>query len=134
MSKVYIALTQGRVTPDEAIIDAPIGRSSVNRQRMAVVERGRDAVTRYRVLERYAAHTLVEVRPSTGRTHQIRVHFASLGYPLAGDATYGKADSRLDRHFLHASTLGFAHPADGEYREFASPLADELAEFLEVIE
>ena len=133
MSKAYIALTHGSLTPAEAIIDAPIGRSSVNRQRMAVVERGREAVTRYRVLQRYAAHTLVEVRPTTGRTHQIRVHFASLGFSLAGDATYGRSDGRLDRHFLHATALGFAHPADGEYREFASPLPSELVAYLELL-
>ena len=129
-TKVYVALTHGSVTPAEAIIDAPIGRSNANRQRMAVTERGREAVTRYRTLRHYPTHTLVEVRPTTGRTHQIRVHFASLGYPLAGDATYGKADRRLNRHFLHATTLGFAHPADGEYREFTAGLPAELEAFL----
>ena len=134
VTKAYIALTQGRVSRREAIIDAPIGRSSVNRKRMAITERGRDAVTRYRVLRRYAAHTLVEVCPTTGRTHQIRVHFASLGHPLVGDATYGKADGRLGRHFLHASTLGFTHPSSGDYCEFASALPTELEAFLRSIE
>lgn len=133
-TKAYIALTHGSVTPAEAIIDAPIGRSNANRQRMAVAERGREAVTRYRVLCHYPAHTLVEIRPTTGRTHQIRVHFASLGYPLVGDSTYGKPDARLSRHFLHASTLGFTHPAGGEYREFSSPLPVELAAFLQSLQ
>ena len=119
--------------PAEAIIDAPIGRSNANRQRMAVAEGGRDAVTRYRVMCHFPAHTLVEVRPTTGRTHQIRVHFASIGYPLVGDSTYGKPNNKLNRHFLHASTLGFVHPSDGEYREFSAPLPLELAAFLEVI-
>ena len=129
-TKVYLALTHGSVTPAEAIIDAPIGRSNANRQRLAVVERGREAITRYRVLRHYPAHTLVEIRPTTGRTHQIRVHFASLGYPLVGDATYGRPDTCLNRHFLHASTLGFTYPTGGEYCEFSSPLPAELAAFL----
>ena len=133
-TKEYIALTHGSVTPAEAIIAAPIGRSNANRQRMAVAEGGRDAVTRYRVMRHFPAHTLVEVRPTTGRTHQIRVHFASIGYPLVGDVTYGKPDSRLNRHFLHASTLGFTHPSTGEYREFTSPLPTELAEYLRSIQ
>ena len=132
--KVYLALTHGSVTPAEAIIDAPIGRSNANRQRMAVVDNGREAITRYRVLRHFQSHSLVEVKLTTGRTHQIRVHFASLGYPLVGDATYGKPDSRLNRQFLHATTLGFTHPADNEYREFSSPLPDELQAYLQYIE
>ena len=133
-AKKYIALTHGSVTPAEAIIDAPIGRSNANRQRMAVAEGGRDSITRYRVMRHLPAHTLVEVSPTTGRTHQIRVHFASIGYPLVGDATYGKPDNRLNRHFLHASTLGFVHPSKGEFQEFASPLPVELAEYLRSIQ
>ena len=132
-TKVYIALTQGSVAPAQAVIDAPIGRSNANRQRMAIMDSGREAITRYRTLRHYRAHTLVEARLLTGRTHQIRVHFASLGYPLVGDATYGKPDGRLGRHFLHAATLGFRHPDGGDYREFNSALPDELAGFLEHI-
>ena len=130
-TKVYTALVHGSVSPDEAIIDAPIGRAHSDRKRMAIVQGGRDATTRYRVMRRFAAHTLVEARPATGRTHQIRVHFASLGYPLVGDATYGKPHPRLNRHFLHASKLGFRHPADNEYREFSAPLPPELQAFLQ---
>ena len=132
-TKVYIALTHGSVAPAEAVIDAPIGRSNANRQRMAIVDGGREAITRYRVMRHYRSHTLVEAHLLTGRTHQIRVHFASLGYPIVGDATYGKADGRLGRQFLHAATLGFRHPDGGEYREFTSALPDELAVFLEGI-
>ena len=132
-TKVYIALTHGSVTPSEAIIDAPIGRSPANRQRMAVVDGGREAITRYRVLRHYPAHSLVEIRPTTGRTHQIRVHFASLGYPLVGDATYGKADNTLNRHFLHATTLGFKHPSSGDYREFGAAMPAELEEYARAV-
>lgn len=130
-TKVYIALVHGSVLPAEAVIEAPIGRANSDRKRMAIVQGGRDATTRYRVTRRFSAHTLVEVRPTTGRTHQIRVHFASLGYPLVGDATYGKPHPRLNRHFLHASVLGFRHPADDEYREFSAPLPSELQAFLQ---
>lgn len=130
-TKAYIALVHGSVSPAEAVIEAPIGRANSDRKRMAIVQGGRDAATRYRVMQRFSAHTLVEVRPTTGRTHQIRVHFASLGYPLVGDATYGKPHPGLNRHFLHASTLGFRHPADDEYREFSAPLPPELQVFLQ---
>ena len=130
-TKVYIALTHGRITPPEAIVDAPIGRSNANRQRMAIVDGGREAITRYRVSRLYPFHTLVEVRPETGRTHQIRVHLASIGYPLVGDSTYGKPEDNLNRHFLHAATLGFTHPTEGKYREFTSELPTELTAFLE---
>ena len=132
-TKVYIALTHGSVTPSEAIIDAPIGRSPANRQRMAVVDDGRDAITRYRVLRHYPAHSLVEIHPTTGRTHQIRVHFASLGYPLVGDATYGEADNTLNRHFLHATTLGFKHPSSGDYREFVAAMPAELERYVRAV-
>lgn len=132
-TKVYIALTHGSVTPCEAIINAPIGRSPANRQRMAVVDGGREAITRYRVLRHYPSHSLVEIHPATGRTHQIRVHFASLGYPLVGDATYGKADNTLNRHFLHATTLGFKHPSSGDYREFGAALPADLEGYVQAV-
>ena len=125
-TKVYVALAHGRVSPAEAVIDAPIGRDPGNRKRMAITQNGREAVTRYKVVNWYAAHTLVEVMPTTGRTHQIRAHFAALGHPLVGDATYGKAYAGLERHFLHASRLGFRHPRDGGYREFWAELPEEL--------
>lgn len=125
-TKEYIALAHGRVSPAEAVIDAPIGRDGGNRKRMAIAQRGREAVTRYKVVNWYPAHTLVDVQPTTGRTHQIRVHFAALGHPLVGDSTYGRARKGLERHFLHASRLGFRHPRDGGYREFRVELPGEL--------
>ena len=128
--KRYVALVHGRLSRSEAVVQASIGRDPANRKRMAVVSRGREAETRYRVLKRYGGLTLVEVRPTTGRTHQIRVHFAALGHPLVGDATYGKPNPRLGRHFLHASLLGFRMPCSEEYVEFTSQLPGELQRFL----
>ena len=129
-TKVYLALVHGRLSPPEAVIEAPLGRDPANRKRMAVVSGGREAKTRYRVARHYDGFTLVEVRPITGRTHQVRVHFASIGYPLAGDAAYGKPHAALGRHFLHAHKLGFRHPSSGEYVEFTSELPPELRDFL----
>ena len=128
--KVYLALAAGALEPAEGIIRASIGRDPRNRKRMAVVDVGREAETSYRVLERLSNFTLVEAFPKTGRTHQIRVHFSSLGHPLAGDTLYGGKDSRLDRQFLHAHVLGFRLPSTGEYVEFTSPLPGELSAFL----
>ena len=130
VKKTYLALVHGRPEPPEAVIDAPIGRHPSHRKRMAVVSRGRQSRTGYRTLERYTRFTLLELSPETGRTHQVRVHMASLGHPLAGDAVYGKAHPRLGRHFLHASMLGFRLPSSGEPVELTSPLPEHLASFL----
>ena len=130
-TKVYTALVEGRLSPSEAVIEAPIGRDPRNRKRMAVVARGREAATRYRVLRYYRDFTLAEVRPSTGRTHQVRVHFASISRPLAGDGIYGSSDPALGRHFLHSRLLGFRHPSTGEHVEFTCELPSELGRFLE---
>ena len=131
LTKRYLALVHGRLSPPKAVIEAPIGRDPRNRKRMAVVTGGRVSSTPYRVVRYYSGYTLAEASPKTGRTHQIRVHFASLGSPLAGDATYGKKHPGLGRHFLHASLLGFNHPVSGEYVEFTSELPEELQEFLD---
>ena len=132
--KLYVALVHGRLTPTEAAIDGPIGRHPRDRKRMASVSTGREATTSYRALSYYDGFTLVEVRPTTGRTHQIRVHLASIGHPVAGDATYGKRHPLLERHFLHANMLGFEHPATGDYLELRSELPPELDEFLSALD
>jgi 23S rRNA pseudouridine1911/1915/1917 synthase len=131
LTKLYLALVQGSLAHGQAVIEAPIGRDPRNRKRMAVVAGGRPAATPYKVVRRYKGYTLVEATPATGRTHQVRVHFASLGHPLAGDLTYSKRHPLLERHFLHARMLGFHHPATGEYVEFSSELPTELTAFLE---
>ncbi len=131
ITKGYIALVNGAVKPPEGTIDAPIGRDPRNRKRMALVEGGRASVTGYRVRELLRGCTLLEVHPLSGRTHQIRVHFASWGHPLVGDSTYGKKTPGLDRHFLHAHLLGFDLPSTGVRREFHSGLPPDLQAFLD---
>ncbi len=131
ITKGYQALTLGYVRPEEGIIEAPVGRDPRNRKRMAIVASGRAARTRYRVMERLSGFSLVEVWPETGRTHQIRVHFASISHPLAGDVIYGGRTPGLERQFLHAHRLGFRLPGTGEYVEFASPLPPDLKTFLD---
>jgi 23S rRNA pseudouridine1911/1915/1917 synthase len=127
VSRTYLALVDGVLPRDEGTIDAPIGRHPHHRTRMAVVPRGRAAVTRYRVRERFADHTLVEVQLVTGRTHQIRVHFAHLGYPVAGDPVYGRADDLgIGRQALHAFRLKFTHPTSGRSLQFEAPLPADL--------
>jgi 23S rRNA pseudouridine1911/1915/1917 synthase len=128
--KVYLALTMGHLDPVEGTIAAHIGRDPHNRKRMAVVDGGRESETTYRVLKRFPGFTLIEAFPKTGRTHQIRVHFSSMGHPLVGDTLYGVKNLRLDRHFLHAHILGFRLPSTEEYMEFRSPLPEELDMFL----
>ena len=131
VTKAYIAVVQGKLEPGEAVVDAPIGRHPRDRKRMAVLSTGRAATTQYGVVERLDRYTLVEVRPATGRTHQIRVHMASLGHPLAGDRVYGRPDPRLGRHFLHANLLGFRLPSSSDWVEVRSELPDDLRSFLE---
>lgn len=129
--KTYLALVVGAPKRDEGNIDAPIGRSPRNRKKMAVVGGGREAQTGWKVIERYDASTLVEAHPVTGRTHQIRVHLASIGLPLVGDTIYGKRSALVARHFLHAAKLGFYMPPDEtDWREFESPLPPDLRDTL----
>ena len=132
--KGYLALVTGKLQPAEGIIDAPVGRDTRNRKRMAIVGSGREARTRYRVLRSSESYSLVEAFPETGRTHQIRVHLASLGHPLVGDHVYGKRSALVGRQFLHAHILGFRHPATGGWKEFTSPLPADLEEALSMVE
>jgi len=131
--KVYLALVVGRPKPDYARIEAPIGRDPRERKRMAILtEGGRPAVSEYRVLEALGDYTLLEVRPATGRTHQIRVHLAAIGYPVAGDRVYGHRRERLalPRMFLHAAQLSLRHPMTGQAMTFSAPLPPDLEEVL----
>jgi len=131
VTKAYMALVKGRLTPENGIIEAAIGRDPRHRQRMAVVEGGREASTEYQVIKYIGGYTLVEVRPRTGRTHQIRVHLSAIGFPVVGDKIYGVKAPFLSRQFLHACRLGFSLPSTGEYVEFKSDLPADLEKALE---
>jgi len=133
VAKAYLVLVKGHLTPEDGAIEAPIGRDPGNRKRMAVVASGREARTEYRVIRYIADYTLLEVRPETGRTHQIRVHLSAIGFPVVGDKVYGVKSASLSRQFIHASRLGFKLPSTGEYVEFKSELPPDLAEALKNI-
>ncbi|MBX4265233.1 RluA family pseudouridine synthase [Clostridium estertheticum] len=124
MTRSYLALVEGIIKDDEGMVDAPIGRHSKDRIKMAIVESGKKAVTHYKVIERFEGYTLVECNLETGRTHQIRVHMAKIGHPLVGDLIYGfkKQKFNLKGQVLHAKRLGFIHPTTNKYMEFDSPI------------
>ncbi len=127
MKRVYNAIVYNSFKEDEGTVDKMIGRNPNDRKKMAVVQRGgRNAVTHYHVLERLGKFAFLELRLETGRTHQIRVHMASIGHPLLGDAVYGPAKQpyALKGQVLHAKVLGFIHPVTGEYMEFETELPD----------
>lgn len=128
----YWAIVHGNLPNDRGVIEAPIGRSEKDRKKQAVTAKGKPALTRFQVLERFGDYTLVELQLETGRTHQIRVHMAYIGHPVAGDEAYGPRKT-LKGHgqFLHARTLGFTHPRTGEVLEFT---AEAPAIFLETLE
>lgn len=132
IKREYIALVHGKLKENLGTIDAPIGRSKVDRKKMAVVADGRPAVSKYQVLERFNTYSLVKVELLTGRTHQIRVHFAYIKHPVVGDPLYssGKKHFNLDTQALHAHLLGFVHPRRGEYMEFSRPFPDYYSEIL----
>ena len=131
--KGYQALVWGHPQPEVGTIQGAIARDPHHRRRMAILPDGRAAVSTYRTLRRYRQFSLLEVFPRTGRTHQIRVHLASLGHPLVGDQLYGRRSKPLPRHFLHAHLLGLRLPDSGEYIEFTSPLSPDLAHFLHAL-
>ena len=117
----YWAIVHGNLPNDRGVIEAPIGRSEKDRKKQAVTAKGKPAITRFHVLERFGNYTLVELQLETGRTHQIRVHMAYIGHPVAGDEVYGPRKT-LKGHgqFLHARTLGFTHPKTGKIMEFTA--------------
>ena len=131
IEKRYLTLVEGHLTPRRGTIDAPIGRDPRNRKRMAVVAKGREARTDYEVMKYLDDYTLVEIRPETGRTHQIRVHLSAIGHPIVGDPVYGRKSELVGRQFLHASRLGFRLPSTGEWVEFSSELPQDLRNALE---
>jgi len=122
----YLALVEGNVE-QAGKVEAPIGRHPTTRTKMAVVSRGKPAVTHYSVLQRFARHTLIECRLETGRTHQIRVHMQSIGHPLVGDPTYGsKRVHAFKRQALHAARLGLIHPVTHAAMEWEAPLPEDM--------
>ena len=141
--KAYLALLEGHLHPAWGRIEAPIGRDPHHRQRMAVLSGGREAITEYHVREQFAHtigqaagdYSLVQAEPRTGRTHQIRVHFASIKHPVVGDTVYGRRRSGLPvpRQFLHAHQLGFKHPVTGQRMELEAPIPPDLADLLDLL-
>jgi len=138
IKKKYIALIYGNLKNSTGEIVRDIGRSVSDRKKMSTrTRRGKEAITQWKVLERFGIATLIEVKLGTGRTHQIRVHFASIGHPVLGDRTYGKKSEVtvkekekifFPRQMLHAELLGFIHPVTGEYLEFSSPMPEDMAQ------
>ncbi len=146
ITRAYLAVVNGLPVPPSGTVNARIGRSDANRKKMAVLPdsatRGKYAVTHYRMLEAFAGAALVECRLETGRTHQVRVHMASIGHPLLGDPLYARTNPRIRpilshsgfaRQALHAAELGFAHPISGETHEFRSEMPADMREILEKI-
>lgn len=135
VKKVYLALVDGKPPTPAGRVEAPIGRSTSQRKKMAVVtpEKGRDAVSEYSTIETFPAHTLLEVHPLTGRTHQIRLHMAFLGCPIVADTIYGHRHSTLplERHFLHAARLTITLPGEAKPRVFEAPLPPDLSVVLD---
>ncbi|GAA0792529.1 RluA family pseudouridine synthase [Clostridium sp. AF19-22AC] len=133
ITRKYHAIVHGNLKEDTGTVNAPIGRHPVSRKKMSThAPNGRPAVTHYKVLERFGAYTYIECQLETGRTHQIRVHMASIGHPILGDAVYGpvKCPFKLEGQTLHAKVLGIKHPRTGEYMEFDAPLPAYFEELL----
>lgn len=134
MERTYVALVQGVIKNNEGVIEARMGRHPIHRKKMAVIEnqKSREAITYYRVLERFDKYTLVEVKIKTGRTHQIRVHLSHIGHPVVGDKTYGrkKEEFAVSGQLLHAKKMGFIHPRTGEQVSFEREVPAEMREIL----
>ena len=134
IKREYIALLDGVFKNSSATIDAPIGRDKQNREKMAVVEDGKSAVTHMKVLKRYDKYTLVSCVLETGRTHQIRVHLAYIGYPVHNDPVYSKKEADFFGQFLHSYKMSFVHPITKKKMEFVCPLPDYFQHFLDELE
>ena len=133
-NRIYVGIVCGNIKEDEGTIDAPIGRHPVDRKKMAINEKnGKPAVTHYKVLKRFGKYTYMQFKLETGRTHQIRVHMASIGHPLLGDELYSKncPFKHLQGQTLHARTIGFIHPRTKEYMEFSAPLPKYFEDLLQ---
>lgn len=136
ITRKYRAIVYGRILEEEGTVNAPIGRHPTDRKKMAINEKnGKPAVTHYKVLERFDKYTYIECQLETGRTHQIRVHMTSIGHPLLGDEVYGNAKCpfKLEGQTLHAMTIGFIHPATGEYVEYEAPLPEYFEHLLQIL-
>lgn len=135
ITRRYHAICHGVVKEDEGVINKPIGRHPVERKKMAINEKGKHAVTHYKVLKRFENYTYIECELETGRTHQIRVHMASIGHPLLGDEVYAnrKIPFKLQGQTLHAKVLGFVHPTSGEYVETDAPLPEYFNHLLDIL-
>lgn len=131
IQKVYLALVAGRVKNSSGTINSPIGRHRVHRKKMASnIVNGREALTRYELIERFDKFSYLRLYPKTGRTHQIRVHLASIGHPILGDTLYGGNTKQLPRQALHAHILQLKHPSTGEMMTFSAPLPPDMADYL----
>jgi 23S rRNA pseudouridine1911/1915/1917 synthase len=135
MTRMYLALVEGVIKDEEGTIDAPLARHKTERIKIAVVAGGRNAVTHYKVLERYKNTSLISCRLETGRTHQIRVHMAYIGHPVVGDPVYGYKKQRFKTNgqLLHAKKLGFIHPTTGNYIEFESEIPVEFKKIINIL-
>ncbi len=136
-NRIYVGIVQGVIKEDEGTIDAPIGRHPIDRKKMAInYKNGKEAITHYKVLERFEGYSYVQFKLETGRTHQIRVHMASINHPLLGDELYfnGKTKYKnLKGQCLHARTIGFVHPKSNEYLEFSAPLPEYFEKLLKML-
>lgn len=136
VKKTYIALVRGNIKENEATINMPIGRSSKDRIKMAVEKKGKEAITHFKVLERFGQYTLIEVVIETGRTHQIRVHMAEIGYPIIGDCVYsnGKNPFNVKGQMLHARKIEFKHPKTGKMVTFEAPIPEYFMDIVKELE
>ena len=137
VNRIYVGIVCGNITEDEGTIEGAIGRNPVDRKKMAINEKnGKPAITHYKVLERFGNYTYMQFKLETGRTHQIRVHMASIGHPLLGDSLYSSGRSQfkhLQGQTLHAKTIGFVHPRSGKYMEFSAPLPEYFDNLLKLL-